>query len=187
MEDKNYHNLSDEELASLCRNYDSTALETLIKRMESVTAQCVKGFSDSRFEYEDLMQEGLFACCRAIVSYDSSKGASLKTFVSVCVSNALKNFVKKKNNVFLAADADFVPLNDETVGSVTAEDEYISSENYRNLRKSLREILSETEYNVFCLFVEGLSYSEIAEKTGQSTKAVDNALQRIRKKLKSIL
>lgn len=187
MEVKNYHEMSDEDLASLCKKCDDAALQTLIERMESVIANCVSAFSDNRFEIEDLMQEGMVACFRAIISYEPSKGASLKTFASVCINNALKNFVKKKNNVFLSADADFVPLNDETVGSATTEDEYISSENYQNLRKSLKNVLSETEYKVFSLFVEGLSYSEISAKTGQSLKGVDNALQRIRKKLKSIL
>lgn len=187
MDSKNYHKMSDEELVELCKSYDDVALQTLIKRMESVISGCVSSFSDSRFESEDLMQEGLVACFRAVLSFDGEKGASFKTYVSVCVKNALKNFVRKKNNVFLSADKDFVPFGDETVGSTTTEDEYISSENYKDLRESLKRVLSPAEYTVFSLFVDGMSYSEIAEKTGQSFKSVDSALQRVRKKLKSIM
>lgn len=187
MEVKNYHDMSDEDLAELCKRYDDSALHTLLKRTESVIANCAAAFSDSRFENEDLIQEGMVACFMAILSYDSGKGASFRTYAAVCIKNALKNFVRKKNNVFLSADEDFVPLGDETVSSTTTEDEYISSENYKNLRKSLKNILSQTEYTVFSFFVEGLSYSEISEKTGQSLKSVDCAMQRVRKKLKSIL
>ncbi len=187
MEDINYHNMSDEELSDLCKKCDDTALHVLIGRMESVVANCVKSFSDSRFESEDLMQEGLVACFRAILSYDKSKGASLKTFAAVCINNALKNFVKKKNNVLLSGDSDFVSFEEDAISGLTAEDEYISAENYNSLRQSLKKVLSETEYKVFGFFVDGLSYSEISEKTGQSVKGVDNTLQRVRKKLKSIL
>ena len=187
MENINYHIMSDEQLAERCKNCDEIALQILIKRMESVIANCALSFSDNRFENEDLMQEGMVACFRAILSFDSEKGAAFRTYAAVCIKNALKNFVKKKDNVFLSADEDFVPLVDETTGGITAEDEYISSENYKALRESLKKILSQTEYSVFCLFVDGMSYSEIAEKTGQSVKGVDGALQRVRKKLKSIL
>lgn len=187
MDSLNYHNMSDEELVELCKNYDDLALQTLIKRMESVIAGCVSSFSDNRFENEDLMQEGLVACFRAVLSFDNTKGASFRTYAAVCIKNALKNFVRKKNNIFLSADDDFVPLGDETVSSTTTEDEYISSENYKDLRESLKRVLSTAEYTVFSLFVDGMSYSEIAEKTGQSLKSVDCALQRVRKKLKSIM
>lgn len=187
MENCNYHVMSDEELTTLCKNCDEIALRVLIKRMESVIANCAVSFSDSRFENEDLIQEGMVACFRAILSFDSGKGASFKTYASVCIKNALKNFVKKKDHILISADEDFVPLGDETVGGITAEDEYISSENYKLLRESLKKFLSQTEYTVFSLFVDGMSYSEIAEKTGQSIKSVDGALQRVRKKLKSIL
>lgn len=187
MENYNYHIMSDEELVKLCKGCDEIALQILIKRMESVIANCALSFSDNRFENEDLIQEGMVACFRAILSFNDEKGASFRTYAAVCIKNALKNFVRKKDNVFLSADKDFVPLGDETVSSTTTEDEYISSENYKSLRESLRKILSQTEYSVFSLFVDGMSYFEIAEKTGQSIKGVDGALQRVRKKLKSIL
>ncbi len=187
MENKNYHEMSDEELVRLCKDCDDKALTVLIERLGGVISNCVDNFSDNRFEREDLVQEGLVASFRAILSYDSSKGASLRTFAGVCINNALKNFVRKKDNGLISADADFVPLVDETIGNATAEDEYISSENYKNLRKSLKNILSQTEYRVFSLFTEGLSYSEISAKTGQSFKSVDSAMQRVRKKLKNIL
>ena len=187
MENINYHIMSDEELVNLCKSCDEQALQILIERTESVVANCAASFSDIRFENEDLIQEGMVACFRAILSFDGGKGASFRTYAAVCVKNALKNFVRKKDNVFLSADEGFVPLGDETAGSVTAEDEYISSENYKSLRESLKKVLSQTEYIVFSLFVEGMSYSEIAEKTGQTVKGVDGALQRVRKKLKSIL
>ncbi len=187
MEEKNYHEMSDEELAQFCKECDDAALSVLIERLGGVISNCVDTFSDSRFEKEDLMQEGLVATFRAILGYDPSKGASLRTFAGVCIGNALKNFVKKKNNSLISADTDFVPLVDDTLGTGAAEDEYISSESYKSLRKSLEEILSHTEYKVFSLFVDGLSYSEISGKTGQSVKGVDSTMQRVRKKLKSIL
>lgn len=187
METKNYHKMSEEELLKLCKTGDEKALQIIIKMLEGVIANCVSSFLDERFEREDLMQEGLVAAFSAILSYDSSRGATLNTYASVCIRNALNNFVKKKNNAMLSADADFVPYGDEALRSNAAEDEYISSESYRILRKSLRKILSETEYNVLSLFVQGLSYAEISEQTGQSVKGVDGTLQRIRKKIKLIL
>ena len=149
MDKRNYHEMSDEELVALCKEFDDKALTVLIERLGGVISNCVDTFRDNRFEREDLVQEGLVASFRAILSYDSSKGASLRTFAGVCINNALKNFVKKKDNGLISADADFVPLIDETAGEVTAEDEYISFENYKNLRKILKEILTDAEYRVF--------------------------------------
>ena len=187
MEAKNYRNFSQQELTKLCKEGDREALQVLMKSLDGVIVKTVSGFLDERFEIEDLMQEGMVAAFGAIISYDSSRGASLNTYASVCVRNALKNFVKKKNNALLSADADYVPFGDEALGGNAAEDEYLSSESYRDLRKSLKRVLSETEYTVFSLYVEGMSYAEIAEKTGHSVKGIDGTLQRIRKKLKSIL
>lgn len=187
MENENYRDLTDEELSYLCKKCDDTALEVLIKRLDAVINKCVSSFSDSRFENDDLMQESLVAVFRAILTYDPKKGASLKTYTSVCINNALKNFVKKKNNGLISADKLFVPLDEAPQGVTAAEDEYISSENYENLKKSLKKILSSTEYSVFTMFVDGMSYAEISEVTGQTVKGVDNAMQRVRKKLKSIL
>ncbi len=187
MEARNYRKMSQQELTRLCKEGDSEALQILMKSLDGVIIRTVNSFLDERFELEDLMQEGLVAAFGAILSYDSSRGASLHTYASVCIRNALKNFVKKKDNVLLSAEADYVPFCDEALGSNAAEDEYISSESYRDLRKSLKKVLSETEYTVFSHYVEGLSYAEIAEKTGQSVKGIDGTLQRIRRKLKSIL
>ncbi len=187
MEEKNYLSLSDEELVKLCRECDDAALEELISRLDAVIGKCVRDFSDSRFEHDDLVQESLVAVFRAILSFSPEKGASLKTYVSVCIGNALKNFVKKKNNSMISASSLFVPLEDAPVGNNALEDDYISSENYENLKRSLGHVLSETEYDVFSLFVEGMSYFEIAEHLKMSVKSVDNAMQRVRKKLKSIL
>ena len=187
METKNYHKMSEEELVLLCKECDDEALKVLMKRLEGVIVNNVTRFCDERFEREDLMQEGLVGAFSAILSFDSSKGATLKTYAAVCIENALKNYVRKKNNGFLSADAEIVPLDKEPLGNSTVEDEYISAESYKDLRKSLKKILSETEYTVFSLFTQGLSYAEISEKTGQSIKGVDGTLQRIRKKLKSIL
>ncbi len=187
METKNYHKMSEEELVKLCKTGDDKALQLIIKSLEGVITVCVSGFVDERFEREDLMQEGLVAAFGAILSYDSSRGAALNTYAAVCINNALKNFVKKKNNALLSADADFVPFGDEALGSYAAEDEYISSESYKILRESLKKVLSATEYTVLSLFTQGMSYAEISEITGQSVKGVDGTLQRVRKKLKSIL
>ncbi len=187
MENKNYLDMSDEELSLLCKKCDDTALEMLIKRLDGVINKCVSSFSDSRFEHDDLMQESLVAVFRAILTYDVVKGASLKTYASVCITNALKNFVKKKNNSLISADSLFVPLDEAPQGTTAAEDEYLSRENVDDLKESFKKILTPTEYKVFALFLEGMSYSEIAEELLQSTKSVDNAMQRVRRKLKTIL
>ncbi len=187
MGNKDYRNMSDEQLALLCKECDDSALELLIKRLDGVMNKCVSSFSDTRFEHDDLMQESMVAVFRAILTYDAQKGASLKTYASVCVTNALKNFVKKKNNSLISADSLFIPLDEAPQGSTAAEDEYISNENFEDLKRSLEKVLTSAEYQVFSLFLEGRSYSEIANELSQSTKSVDNAMQRVRRKLKSIL
>ena len=145
---------------------------------------------------EDLIQEGMFGLLSAIREYDPSEGASFKTYAQVCIRRRLSSAVKS------ASRLKHLPLNDglsldyilseESQTQIAAnpdafrrtpEEQVLARESKFELYNSFALKLSRLEKDVLSLYLEGLSYEEIADKTGKDVKSVDNAVQRIRRKL----
>lgn len=192
--------LTDEELAVLAAGGDESASDELMGRYKDTVKVKSKLYYMLGADREDIVQEGMIGLFNAIQSYDASKGAGFKTFADLCISrrilSAVKSAGRKKNaplNEALSLDK---PASDEpggqTIGDVipandgsNPEDAVILAELSRLVTDSESDLLSGFEHQVLRRLYEGKGYRQIAEEMGVAPKSVDNAIQRIRKKLKT--
>ena len=181
-----FGNISDEALAVKAQNGDKAAENELLIRSLPTVQFIASGFSsnDSAIGNDDFVQEALRGVMAAIKGFDNSKGVSFRTYSTRCAYNSVVSSLRKtKNNIFT------VPLpdcsSDENV-SLNPELTLLADEDYKNLLLSLENALSEKELLVLRLYLCGNSYKQIGEKLSVSAKSVDNALVRIRRKIKNL-
>ena len=187
--------ISDEELINQIRNNDPQALNEIIERYKSLIEIRVSNYFINGAEKDDLMQEGRIGLFKAIMNYDSSKNASFNTFANLCIERQLINAVKNSNrqkhmplNNYVSlngSDDDSSNENIDTVLNNSVEDplDTITKKEYMNeINDTLDKNLSDFEKDVLDLLLKGYKYDEIAKKLDSNSKAIDNAIQRIRKK-----
>ena len=177
---------TDIELLDEIKGGNADAYEELILRYkDSVEATAMK-YINSPLEKDDLIQEGMIGLLAAIRSYKNNKGAAFVTYASRCINNSIKNAIRKVSRIKDIPPSSLVGLDEialDAQHALSAEDEYLAKESVTSLTDILYEGLSRFENEVLRLHIIGCSYSEIAEKLGKNPKAIDNAIQRIRKKL----
>ena len=181
----------DEELLRLGQNGDKQATEELIRRYAGLVRRCARGFFLIGGETEDLLQEGMIGLYSAIVGYQKDGGSSFKNFAYTCISrqiiDAVKGAASKKNEplnggVFLH-DVEWMLAE----SSMDPEEALILSEESKEFRQKMSKELSDFEFKITTMYLEGMSSAEICAATGKSAKSVDNAVQRSKKKLQKIL
>lgn len=178
---------SDEDLLTLRKNEEATT--ELINRYKLTVEAIVTKYINSPLEKDDLIQEGMIGLLAAINSYREDKGASFGTYAGHCINNSIKSALKKFSRLKDIPQSNIVSLEDDYFDDVvhlSAEDEYLATESVSNLSQVLYEELSSFENEVLRLYIVGCTYSEIAEKLDKNTKSIDNAIQRIRKKLEGV-
>lgn len=170
------------------QNGDETALASIIARqMPLIRALAARSVTPG-LEFEDAVQEGLIALFFALNSFDESRGVSFSTYASVCIQNGVTDAARKAGRRKHAPLNSSVPL--DAAGSVpTAESQSPAQaaearELYSATMQELSNRLSPLEKQVLALFLDGLAYSAIAKRLSITDKAVDNALQRVRAKLR---
>lgn len=181
----------DEALVRLAQEGDKAAIEELLRRHSGLVRSCARGFFLVGGETEDLIQEGMIGLYHAIVDYKSCEdGSSFKNFAYLCISrriiDAVKHAASKKNSPLNAG----VGLPDEELAGVdqlNPEDLLILSDERKELKQTMSRALSDFEFKVTTMYVDGMSCAEICEATGKSGKSVDNALQRSKRKLQEVL
>ena len=187
--------ISDEELINQIRENDPQALNEIIERYKSLIEIRVSNYFINGAEKDDLMQEGRIGLFKAIMNYDAEKDASFNTFANLCIERQLINAVKNSNrqkhmplNNYVSlngSDDDSSSENIDTVLNNSVEDplDTITKEEYMNeINDTLDKNLSDFEKNVLDLLLKGYKYEEIVQKLDSNSKAIDNAIQRIRKK-----
>ena len=187
--------ISDEELINQIRNNDPQALNEIIERYKSLIEIRVSNYFINGAERDDLMQEGRIGLFNAIMNYDADKDSSFKTFANLCIERQLINAVKNSNRQKHMPLNNYVSLNGsddnssnesiDTVLNNSVEDplDTITKEEYMNeINDTLDKNLSDFEKDVLDLLLKGYKYEEIAKKLDSNSKAIDNAIQRIRKK-----
>lgn len=183
--------VSDTELLKAAQSGDGRAIEELLRRYSDVVKSCARGFFLLGGETEDLIQEGMIGLYSAIVEYrDKEDGSSFKNFAYLCVRRKIIDAVKR------AASKKNSPLNDcvsadcvdgwLVYSAFNPEDSLILNDERRELRQEMSRVLSDFEYKVFNLYLEGASNAQICEVTGKSEKSVSNALQRSKSKLQDV-
>ena len=195
--------VSDETLVAQARAGGDVALATLLSRYRGFARAKARSYFLVGGEHEDVVQEGMIGLYKAVRDFDASHHVSFRTFAEMCVTRQMISAVKAANrhkhgplNSYVsfsrpvgADDDDDRELGDVLApkGSNDPADIIISAERIRALQTHVQHVLSDLEVEVLRLYVEGKSYVEIAELTARHTKAVDNALQRVKRKLETHL
>lgn len=138
---------------------------------------------------DDVIQEGMIGLVKAYNSFDEAGGASFKTYANRCIDNQIINAIQhsgRNKNMPLNSSVE-IPESQSAGPFSNPEDAAIYEDLLNDLKSNKGGIFSGFEHEVFLLLVEGLSYIEIAKKLGKSSKSVDNAIQRIKTKLKEYL
>lgn len=189
-----YEEHSDETLCTLAASGDRIAEEALVTRYNRLVRICARPFFLAGGDSEDLIQEGMFGLLKAIREFTPDRDTAFRTFAEVCIRNRLLSAVA-------AASRDkHAPLNDsvsfetpffdshsdlpvKTQARANPEDLLIDREDELERLGTLKDQLSGFEANILDNYLQGYSYQEIARRVGRSPKSVDNAVQRIRRKI----
>ena len=186
---------SDEALCRRAADGSREAEEALVRRYSGLVRSCARPLFLAGGDSEDLIQEGMFGLIRAIREYDGAKAASFRTFAEVCIRNRLISALRAASrdkhsplNQSVPLDTPFFDGNSYPLGALRAssadpEELIIDRDRVAEALESTRKQLSEFEVKILGFYLEGLTCREIAETVGKSPKSVDNAVQRIRRKI----
>ena len=187
--------LPDEDLCALAKAGDRGAEEILVARYNRLVRTCARPYFLVGGDSEDLTQEGMVGLIHAVREYDAAKDASFRTFAEVCIRNrlysVLRDAVRDKHlplNQSVPLDTPYFDSNSYTSGThhlaqLNPEEFLIDREHTAALLAGVRKQLSEFEAKILGYYLDGLSCREIAGTVGKPAKSVDNAVQRIRRKV----
>lgn len=182
--------LSDEQLVLAAQSGDERAMEGIIARYRSFVSATVSGYYAIGFDKEDIVQEGMIGLYKAVLDYNPEK-AGFRSFARLCilrrVFSLLKFTSRQKNvpqNLCVSLDSD----EGETKASEVCDPEalLINKEDMLGYIEKINAVLSPFELQVLSYYVDKLSYKDISKILGKDIKSVDNAVQRIKKKLGAI-
>ena len=186
---------SDETLCQLVTGGSREAEEALVTRYNRLVRTCARPFFLVGGDSEDLTQEGMVGLLKAVREYDASKEASFRTFAEICIRNRLYSVLRAAArdkhmalNQSVPLDTPFFDANSYTSGTSSLaqcnpEDFLIDREHTAALLSGVRKQLSDFEAEILGYYLDGLSCREIAGTVGKPPKSVDNAVQRIRRKV----
>ena len=203
-EELDYLNMTDEALVERSHAGDARADETLCERYKNIVRTKARPYFLIGADREDLVQEGMIGLYKAIRDYTPDHNAVFRSFAEMCIVrqliSAIKRATRKKHaplntyvslygSTFAEEDNRERPLLDTMamVRTESPEDAFISKESTEHILGSIEKLLTPLEKQVLDLFMDGYSYQQIAATLGRGTKTVDNALQRIKRKLEKHL
>ena len=191
-----YTAYSDEELIEKLRDGHGEIADYLIEKYIPLVRKKTNAMYLIGGETEDLIQEGMFGLFKAVRDFNPEKGASFFSFAEICISRQLYSVLEASNrkkhmplNTYISFsnqdDADGVNLEQMvTERTISPEQMLIEQERKQEFFQKLEEKVSPLEKKVLYLYLEGKNYIQIAEVLNKTPKAIDNALQRIRGKIK---
>lgn len=180
---ENYENISDEAIVSLVTNGDFEPLGILINRYYSTILMYIEQLCPPEFR-EDAIQEATVALYSAIKAFDNEK-SSFSTFAGVCIKRSVMSFVKSQCRKKAIPSQLVSSLEDiEIADSNSPEKIFFEKDDFKTLTDNIKLELSPLEYKVLQLYIMGYRYSVIADELELTEKSVNNAMLRIRKKLK---
>ena len=193
---ENYCSYTDNELLNMAESGNKVAEEQLALRYTRLVKICSRPYFLVGGDGEDLIQEGMLGLLSAIREFDISMNTSFKTYAEICVKrrifSAIKSASRKKHeplNDMVSLDD---VLSDESKSSAVSfgeafrrspEEQVLAREGADEIIQTYSRCLSKFEVEILNYYLSGLSYSEIADNCGKTEKSVDNAVQRIRRKL----
>ena len=192
-----YLDKTDEDVALLAQNGDGQALAYLLNKYKNFVRSKARSYFLIGADHEDIVQEGMIGLYKAIRDFQPSRLSTFRSFAELCVKRQIITAIKAATRQKHVPLNSYVSLNkplfdeesDRTLldvieGRVTnPEDLYISQEDLARIQTQISEVLSDLERQVLEAFMDGKSYQEIAELLGRHVKSIDNALQRVKRKL----
>lgn len=198
-----FTNLTDEEiLLAIKDNNDELALEYLINKYRNFVRAKARSYFLIGADREDIIQEGMIGFYKAIRDFRNDKLSSFRAFAELCVTRqiitAIKTATRQKhiplnsyvslNKPIYDEDSDRTLMDVLSGGKISDPEELvISREEFADIEKKMEEILSDLEWRVLMSYLDGKSYQEIAADLGRHVKSIDNALQRVKRKLEKYM
>jgi len=197
-----YHSMSDEEIVTLCHQGDSIAEEYLLDKYKNFVRSRARSYFLIGADHEDIVQEGMIGLYKAIRDFKPEKLSSFRAFAELCITRqiitAIKTATRQKHiplNSYISLNR---PIYDEESDRTlldiiiegntgNPEEMIINQENVGTIHQKMNEVLSGLEREVLAAYLDGKSYQEIAELLNRPVKSIDNALQRVKRKLEKYL
>ena len=198
----NYETLSDEDLLSLHRAGDARAEEALYARYKQIVRSKARTYFLIGADREDIIQEGMIGLYKAVVDYQFDRNSSFRGFAELCITrqiiSAIKAATRKKHvplNTYISFNRPVYeseterPLIDVLTSTRISDPEEVllGRESYAAVADSIEHSLSKLERDTLGLYLYGYSYQQIADHLQITSKSVDNAIQRVKKKLEARL
>lgn len=194
--------MNDEEVVEHARNSNDVALEYLINKYRNFVRAKARSYFLIGADREDIIQEGMIGLYKAIRDFRPDKLASFRAFAELCITRqiitAIKTATRQKhiplnsyvslNRPIYDEESDRTLLDIISGSKVTDPEELvISKEEFNDIENKMSEFLSDLEWKVLMFYLEGKSYQEIANDLSRHVKSIDNALQRVKRKLERYL
>ena len=197
-----YSELNDEEIVELAQQGEQFAVEYLVDKYKNFVRAKARSYFLIGADREDIIQEGMIGLFKAIRDYKVDKLTSFRAFAELCITRqiitAIKTATRQKHiplNSYVSLNK---PIYDEesdrtlmdilsTTKITNPEEIVISREEFIFIERKMGEILSSLEWKVLMAYLEGKSYQEIAVELKRHVKSIDNALQRVKRKLEKYL
>lgn len=197
---ENYNLFEDEKLAGMAQAGDSAAEETLIDRYKELVKSRAHLYFIAGADSEDVIQEGMIGLFKAVRGYNSGREASFRTFAGMCINRQIITAIKTasrlkheplNNSISLSRpirDGDGSGKEETIENTLVArqsnpEEMILAQDTIDEILAGVSNILSKFELEVWQLYISGKNYTAIAAETGKSPKSIDNALQRIKRKI----
>jgi len=196
-----FQGMTDEDIALLAQEADGAALEYLLNKYKNFVRSRARSYFLIGADHEDIVQEGMIGLYKAIRDFRTDKLASFRAFAELCITRqiitAIKTATRQKHiplNSYISLNKPiYDDENDRTLLDVISEeiasnpeDLLISQEDLSLIEGKIGEMLSPLEKQVLLRYLDGKSYQEISDELGRHVKSIDNALQRIKRKLQDL-
>ncbi len=197
-----YASMADEEVVALCRQGDKLAEEYLLNKYKNFVRSKARSYFLIGADHEDIVQEGMIGLYKAIRDFKPDKLSSFRAFAELCITRQIITAIKTATRQKHIPLNSYVSLNkplyddesDRTLLDVMTENHasnpeelIIGQEDLRSINHKIDEVLSGLEQEVLRAYLDGKSYQEIADNLGRHVKSIDNALQRVKRKLERYL
>lgn len=197
-ENDEFVSMTDDEIVKLAKNDNISALECILEKYKNLVKSRSRPYFLIGADREDIIQEGMIGLYKAIRDYDTEKYTNFKAFAEMCITRqiitAIKTATRRKhmplNSYVSLSHPVFDEESDKTLldtitehSCLDPEEIIINKENYNSIGQRINELLSPKEMEILTVYLQGKSYQEISEQLGISHKSIDNALQRVKRKL----
>ena len=196
------HNLKDEEIISYIKNGDLDAQEYIMNKYKTLVKSKARAYFLVGADREDIIQEGMIGLYKAVRDYQPDKNTAFRSFAELCINRQMITAIKT------AGRQKHIPLNSsvslnrpvfdeqeeqtymdilENAEVTSPEILFIGQEDKSFIMEHIKEVLSSFENKVLSMYLQGRTYSEIAFLMGKPEKSIDNALQRVKKKIEKFI